>query len=189
MRLELKGLRKKVHMTGLFVTHDQIEALSIADRVAIMRAGKVEQVGTPIEVYRMPATRFVRDFLGKVINLHGTVRSTGAGGRVAVALDGIANGAIEATAAAGAGFKTGDKAEISIRPEYAEVLGTDRAGAANVVVGTIEDLLFTGEAFEARTRIGNATILLHLPADGSWREGQGVTLHLREDAVTAWAAA
>jgi ABC-type Fe3+/spermidine/putrescine transport system ATPase subunit len=186
MRIELKSLRKKIHMTGLFVTHDQIEALSLADRVAIMRAGKIEQLGAPIEVYRAPATRFVRDFLGKVINLHGVVQRTGADGAVAVAVNGLANGAVTAKAPHGA-LKAGDKAEISIRPEYTEVIAGDGAHGPNVVAGTIEDLLFTGEGFEARTRIGGETILLHLGADGAWHEGQGIALRLREDAVTAWA--
>ena len=186
MRLELKALRKKVHMTGLFVTHDQIEALSLADRVAIMRAGKVEQIGAPIDVYRTPATRFVRDFLGKVINLHGVVRSVGANGDIAVEIAGAKNGQIAAKAAA-PGLKAGDKAEVSIRPEYAEVLRDGAAnGQTNVVTGTIEDLLFTGDAFETRVRTGNETLLLQLPADGAWREGQGIALYLREDAVTAW---
>jgi len=185
MRLELKALRKKIHMTGLFVTHDQLEALSLADRVAIMKDGKVEQIGAPIEVYRTPATRFVRDFLGKVINLHGIVRTTGANGQVAVDLPGAKSGPIEATAAVGGVLKAGDKAEVSIRPEYANV-SVDGGGKTNVVTGTIEDLLFTGDAFEARVRTGDETILLELPADGAWRESQTIALHLREDAVTAW---
>ena len=186
MRIELKALRKKVHMTGLFVTHDQIEALSLADRVAIMRLGKIEQLGAPIEVYRTPATRFVRDFLGKVINLHGKVRSTAANGEIAVDIDGLSGGPVLAKAAAGVSLKPGDKAEVSIRPEYAEVLREPRGSAANVVAGTIEDLLFTGDGFETRTRIGDGTILLQLSADGAWREGQNIALHLRQDAVTAW---
>ena len=188
MRLELKSLRKKVRMTGLFVTHDQIEALSLADRVAIMKDGRVEQVGKPIEVYRSPATRFVRDFLGKVINLHGKVRNVGADGAVTVELAGGHNGPVAAKVA-NAALRPGDAAEISIRPEYAEVVRAGGAnGRGNVVSGSIEDLLFTGDSFEARVRIGDEVILLQLPADGAWGEGQEVALHLREDALTAWPA-
>jgi ABC-type Fe3+/spermidine/putrescine transport system ATPase subunit len=187
MRLELKTLRRKVQMTGLFVTHDQLEALSLADRVAIMKDGKVEQLGPPIEVYRAPATRFVRDFLGKVINLHGTVRAVSGKGQIAVEFAGAANGPIAAGAAVGVSLKPGERAEISIRPEYAEVLRNgEGAGRPNVISGTIEDLLFTGDAFEARVRTGDEVILLQLSSDGAWREGQAINLHLREDAVTAW---
>jgi ABC-type Fe3+/spermidine/putrescine transport system ATPase subunit len=188
MRLELKALRRKIHMTGLFVTHDQLEALSLADRVAIMKQGKVEQVGSPMEVYRTPATRFVRDFLGKVINLHGVVRSVSADGAVAVELAGAKAGPVAAKAATGLGLKPGDRAEISIRPEYAEVLRGNGSGRLNAVSGKIDDLLFTGDSFEARVTTGGESILLQLPADDEWREGQDIALHLREGAVTAWPA-
>ena len=187
MRHELKVLRRKVEMTGIFVTHDQLEALSVADRVAIMRDGHVHQVGTPIEVYRSPATRFVRDFLGKIVNLEGTVHAVAPDGRIAVKVGAEVDGPVEARAGAGHGLRAGDKAEVSIRPEYVEVLaGTDGSGRRNVVTGTIDDLLFAGDAYEARVRIGASSVVLNLPADGTWREGQNLALHLREDATTAW---
>jgi ABC-type Fe3+/spermidine/putrescine transport system ATPase subunit len=187
MRLELKDLRRKVHMTGLFVTHDQLEALSVADRVAIMRVGKIEQIGAPLEVYHSPATRFVRDFLGKIVNLEGVVRQVDAKGRVSVELAGAKNGPVQAIAAAGHALKPGDQVEVSIRPEHVEVRRrVNGAGGANVVEGAIEDMLFTGEAYEARVRTGGSTVVLHLPADGTWQERQPVTLHLREDSITAW---
>ena len=64
MRRELKALQQRINVTVIFVTHDQIEALSLSDRIAIMKFGVLEQVGTPEEVYYTPATPFVRDFLG-----------------------------------------------------------------------------------------------------------------------------
>ena len=71
MRRELKALQQRVNVTVIFVTHDQIEALSLSDRIAIMKFGVLEQVGTPEEVYYHPATPFVRDFLGKTFLLPG----------------------------------------------------------------------------------------------------------------------
>ena len=73
MRRELKALQQRVRITVIFVTHDQIEALSLSDRVAIMKFGRLEQVGTPEEVYYRPATPFVRDFLGKTFLVSGKV--------------------------------------------------------------------------------------------------------------------
>ena len=73
MRRELKALQRRVRITVIFVTHDQIEALSLSDRVAIMKFGRLEQVGTPEEVYYRPATPFVRDFLGKTFLVSGKV--------------------------------------------------------------------------------------------------------------------
>jgi ABC-type Fe3+/spermidine/putrescine transport system ATPase subunit len=187
MRIELKALRRKVRMTGLFVTHDQVEALSLSDRVAIMKDGHIEQVGVPIEVYRHPATRFVRDFLGKVVNLHGVVRSVGADGAVDVDLEAATGGPIRAHSGSGQRLGVGDLAEISIRPEYVEILPAETAASrSNVVAGTVGDLLFTGESFEARVHVGRETVLVHLPADGTWHESQPIALHLRGDATTAW---
>ena len=64
LRLELKALQEEVGITFVFVTHDQEEALSMSDRIAVMNAGRIEQIGTPAEVYEQPATVFVADFLG-----------------------------------------------------------------------------------------------------------------------------
>ncbi|MGE3933558.1 MAG: ABC transporter ATP-binding protein [Rhodospirillaceae bacterium] len=182
MRHELKALRRKVHMTGLFVTHDQVEALSIADRVAIMRAGRIEQVGPPTEVYRRPANRFVRDFLGKAVVLHGVVAGREAAG-VAVRLDGGPD--VLTCSGDGAGAVTaGDRVELSIRPEQVHL--TADAGPRNALAGTVEDLLFTGAAFEARIRLGGQSVTFDLPPDGDWREGQRIALGFDPAALSVW---
>ncbi len=76
MRRELKSLQQRVNITVIFVTHDQIEALSLSDRIAIMKFGVLEQVGTPEDVYFRPATPFVRDFLGKTFLLPGKISAS-----------------------------------------------------------------------------------------------------------------
>ncbi len=73
MRIEVKQLLRRAQVTAVFVTHDQTEAVTLSDRVAVMNAGQIEQIGTPLEVYRSPRTPFVRDFLGKSILLEGKV--------------------------------------------------------------------------------------------------------------------
>jgi ABC-type Fe3+/spermidine/putrescine transport system ATPase subunit len=73
MRVEVKLLQQKLGITVLFVTHDQVEALSMSDEIAVMNQGQVEQVGPPSELYDHPASEFVRDFLGQTINLPGNV--------------------------------------------------------------------------------------------------------------------
>ncbi|TIU20617.1 MAG: ABC transporter ATP-binding protein, partial [Mesorhizobium sp.] len=79
MRVEIKKIQKETGITAIFVTHDQEEALSMSDRIVVMNAGAVEQIGTPEEVYETPATAFVADFLGKANMLAGTVsKSDGA---------------------------------------------------------------------------------------------------------------
>lgn len=187
MRLELKALRRKVSMTGIFVTHDQVEALSLADRVAIMRGGRVEQAGSPMEVYKNPATRFVRDFLGKVVNLQGIVEAIDPSGLVRIGLHGDSKRTLNATKPGDVRVKAGDRAEISIRPEYIRIHPDGGAeGAANIITGSVMDLLFTGSCFEARIEVGEERILLELPTDGGWREGQTLGLEFQEDAISLW---
>ena len=73
MRLEVRLLQRRLGITILFVTHDQIEALTLSDRIAVMNAGRIEQIGTPAELYDHPATSFVRDFLGQTVAIRGQV--------------------------------------------------------------------------------------------------------------------
>jgi ABC-type Fe3+/spermidine/putrescine transport system ATPase subunit len=182
MRLELKSLRRKVTMTGLFVTHDQVEALSLADRVAIMRNGKLEQVGTPRDVYRTPANKFVRDFLGRAVKLYGHRQERN--GQYGVRLSDEA-GTLILGQFAKAENAASERIELSIRPEFVTWLDESET-RENCVVATIEDLLFAGEHCEARLRIGPDTVLFALPSNRSWAEGQKVRFHLPPEAVSFW---
>ena len=77
LQLELKRIQAEVGITFVYVTHDQEEALTMSDRIAVMHAGRVEQVGTPEELYERPATRFVADFIGSTNLLRGVVEADG----------------------------------------------------------------------------------------------------------------
>ena len=83
MRVEVKLLQRRLGITVLFVTHDQVEALSLSDRIAVMQRGRVEQVGPPRHLYERPASAFVRDFLGQTVLLRGRVGPARAGSRPA----------------------------------------------------------------------------------------------------------
>lgn len=188
MRHELKALRRKVKMTGLFVTHDQVEALSIADRVAIMKQGRIEQLGTPHEVYNQPATRFVRDFLARVVTLPGVVAGVEGDGAVVVKLDGQSDRSLTVSRSpAATAVKPGDRAEISIRPEHIEILPDLAAdGTPNAIRGEIEDILFVGDRFETKVGIGSASIIIDLPSEGAWRDGQKLHLRFDRDVTSLW---
>lgn len=84
MRVELRRLQRELGITSVYVTHDQVEALSLSSRIAVMHAGRVEQVGTPEEIYHRPATRFVATFIGSSNLLPGTVKERLAGGRLRI---------------------------------------------------------------------------------------------------------
>ena len=116
MRVELKIIQREVGITTIFVTHDQEEALAMSDRIVVMNHGLIEQNGTPEDVYRKPASKFVASFLGQSNLIAGTIAST-AEGRAKVTLE---NGAtIEADAPASA--KKGDKVTVIVRAQRLDV--------------------------------------------------------------------
>src|SRR5262249_29179280 len=117
MRVEVKLLQRRLGVTVLFVTHDQVEALSLSDRVAVMQHGCVEQVGAPRELYECPASAFVRDFLGQTVILRGVVKEL-IGETVALAMDGaLAGSTLRGTPAPGATLTAGAAVQAAIRPE------------------------------------------------------------------------
>jgi spermidine/putrescine transport system ATP-binding protein len=123
LQVELKRVQVEVGITFVYVTHDQEEALALSDRIAVMNRGRIEQLGTPEELYDRPRTRFVADFIGTTNLLAGTVESVAggsavleleAGGRCVVGADGLAPGAA---------------VEVAIRPEALELVPRDGSDA------------------------------------------------------------
>ena len=117
MRLELAKLHQSLAATMVYVTHDQIEAMTLGTKIIIMHLGRVQQIGTPLEVYYQPANRFVAGFIGspRMQFLRGTVEAVSPTG-VRVAVPGVQPAAIEVPCA-GDGLKRGDIADVGIRPE------------------------------------------------------------------------
>ena len=189
MRVELRLLQQRLDITILFVTHDQIEALSLSSRIAVMHQGRVAQVGSPRSLYEQPASPFVRDFLGQTVVLKGRVERTEAR-TVAVAMEGaLAGHTLTGRAAPGATLTPGAEAHVAVRPEAIEVGGGHgRTETGNILRGEIEALLFVGDRYEARVALGGQQrIRLPLPR-GAWREGQGLELHLPPELVSVWPA-
>ena len=188
MRVELKLLQRRLGVTVLFVTHDQIEALSLSDRVAVMQGGRIEQMGPPRELYERPASAFVRDFLGQTVILRGVVKEL-ASVTVAVAMDGaLAGSTLRGCRAPGASLTVGTVVQLAIRPEDVEVTVAGDTDS-NALTGTIEALLFVGDRYEARVTLGgDQRILLLLSRARAWREGQGVQLGFPPDLVSVWPA-
>jgi ABC-type Fe3+/spermidine/putrescine transport system ATPase subunit len=186
MRAELKLLQRRLGVTVVLVTHDQVEALSVSDRIAVMRQGRIEQLGTPQQLYREPATLHVRDFVGRTIVLPGTVRRTN-GGSVVVALS---NG-VEVTGRdnPAAALAVGQRCEIAVRPE--QVAATAAAAPdRNGLAGRIDALLFIGDHYEATVTLDlGQVVMAHLTASDEWHEGQRITLSLPTNDVHVWPAA
>jgi len=182
MRLELKLLQQRLGLTLLYVTHDQSEALGLSDRIVLMQAGRVEQIGAPRELYEQPRTAFVRDFLGKSVLLRGEIAAREADG-VAVRL---ADGGtlLSCAAAADRALPPGAAIEIAIRPEAIRLaLPGDEAGA---LIGSVEAVLYQGERSECEVRIGEQVILTYLPPERRVARGDRVALSIAPDAISIW---
>ena len=193
MRVEVKLLQRRLGITVLFVTHDQVEALSLSDRIAVMHRGRVEQVGSPRALYEQPTSAFVRDFLGQTVVLAGRVTASAsprAGGGVTVAMNGPLQGCtLAGRSAAAAPLAPGAAATIAIRPEDIRVIPDDAGGDAHHLLGTIDALSFVGDRYEARVTLGGEhCIVLLLTRAREWREGERVRLAFPPEMVSVWPA-
>src|SRR5436309_2250585 len=152
MRRELKSLQQRLGITVLFVTHDQIEALSLSDRIAIMQTGQLEQVGGPEDVYYHPATPFVRDFLGKTFLLPGKILGI-ADQQINVAIQQFDASplSIQRTnlSASDNGLTgVGQSVMVAIRPEQVELWAKAPEGKLNMVPANLQSVQFLGDRYE-----------------------------------------
>jgi spermidine/putrescine transport system ATP-binding protein len=181
LRIELKSLQEEVGTTFIFVTHDQEEALSMSDRLAVMHKGQVDQVGTPREVYEDPATLFVADFLG-VAN----VMEVEAVGASATACS-VRVGEFELKAACG-DLTTRGEASVVVRPERLEVLPHQPNGRDNCLPGMIDRTIFVGSNLQVMVRLATGALLqATIPNDGVdlafHEQGRPVLVHLPAEAL------
>jgi iron(III) transport system ATP-binding protein len=164
MRTELRGLVKSSGRTALYVTHDQTEALSMADRIAVLNAGRVAQVGTPRELYEQPASTFVADFLGEANFLRGTAAST-AGGATSVQTEA---GAIISDQRAATGRerswqfaaekeRSGEQVICCVRPENIALLPANRESPSGMtaLAGTVVSCTYLGQMRQYLCRVAN----------------------------------
>ncbi|MEA2903807.1 MAG: iron(III) transport system ATP-binding protein [Alphaproteobacteria bacterium] len=151
MRSELKELQRRTGITFVYVTHDQAEALALSDQIAVMNAGRVQQYGTPFEVYAHPENRMVADFMGLVNLVPGTIRAV-ADGRGTVELA----GALALEVAALDGLGPGDSVDVSIRPENIR-LGPAADGAAGAA--KVTDHVFLGNISEYYVALPSGPVL------------------------------
>jgi spermidine/putrescine transport system ATP-binding protein len=150
MQLELKGLQERVGITFIYVTHDQEEALTMSDRIAVMSGGKVLQVGSPTEIYERPSCRFVADFIGESNFVLGQVSEVGVADTTVATPDGLL-----LRGQSLAPLRAGAEAMVSIRPEKARLtLQAPPAGAANVFPVVVERVSYIGSDTRILVRLG-----------------------------------
>jgi ABC-type Fe3+/spermidine/putrescine transport system ATPase subunit len=179
MRIELKRLQERVSVSVLFVTHDQVEAMSLSTKLAVMNHGKVEQLGTPQEVYERPSTPFVEDFIGRVLRFQGVLAEDGADGPIVELVDGtrLRAGATDEPVA------LGTSVEVAIRPEDLQV--HDGAGA-NVLRCNVEKVLYLGAECELLLRFADITYT-HVVSRSSLADlGSTLDLYLPPRQLRVW---
>ena len=151
MRWELRQLQRQLDITTVFVTHDQEEALAISDRIVVMNAGRIEQVGTPSAIYRQPRTLFVARFIGESNLWEGTV-----GRRQTEGVRFVTPAGLDLLVEEPGDTAEGEPAVLSVRPEAVAIMPAGdeaRARFANRIEGTVEDVSYVGASTAYRVRI------------------------------------
>ena len=190
MRIGVKLLQKRLNIAMLFVTHDQIEALSLSNRITLMNFGVVQQQGDPRLLYEEPVNEFVRDFVGRTLLFKGKVQTGNPAGQLAIALEGAPDCVVFGRTYNPDGIKTGGEVYIGVRPEDVEILPANGSAApAGMIGGKAQAALFVGERIEYQVEVdGQSTVLIygerHRPID----EGSKVWLKLRADGHSAWSS-
>jgi iron(III) transport system ATP-binding protein len=159
-RTWLKELQSELRITTLFVTHDQDEALALSDRVLVMRDGNVLQVGTPVEIYRRPADRFVAEFVGRCNFLEATVlETTGESSSVA-----LAEGAGRLEIAANDPPAPGSRVTVAVRPEALKLLSDGTPSETeNVLDVEVRSVAFLGDHYEYHLSSGQIDLTAMAP--------------------------
>jgi iron(III) transport system ATP-binding protein len=174
MRVELRDLLKTLNVTTLFVTHEQIEALTMSDRIGVMNDGLLVQEGTPAEIYGHPAHAFVADFIGKTNFIKGRMPASPAGGGGLVVIE-TAAGRLQARTAGG--LAASAEVLVAVRPEHI-VIGSSAAAGANVLSGTVASLSFLGNIVSCEVRAAGLPLQVQLVPPVGLQAGDLVALSL-----------
>jgi putative spermidine/putrescine transport system ATP-binding protein len=183
MQLEIKQLHRNLGMSIIYVTHDQEEALTMSSRIAVFNNGRIEQIGTPSDLYEHPRTRFVANFIGETNLFAGTVSDLG-DGYCTISCNGL-----ELRARNGGGVRKDEAAFVAVRPERTLLGGTGRSPAAgeNSVTGQVREIVYLGRSRKYVVNAGGTdmTVVQQISSrlDSTFAIGDPVTVHWKvEDA-------
>jgi putative spermidine/putrescine transport system ATP-binding protein len=171
LREEIRRIQLELGITTLYVTHDQEEALSVSDHVAVMYRGRIEQMGAPAEMYSAPATPFVAEFIGTMNRLEATVVDGDSGA--------VEHGGVTLTVEAARGRARGDRVLVLIRPETVDVAPANGDGAANTLNGEVLTQTFLGPVTRLKV-VGPGTDLI---ADVSTSKAASLPVGMRVTAT------
>ena len=149
LRHEIREIQRQLGITTVYVTHDQEEALELSDRVVVMSAGRIEQVGTPFEIYNFPATAFVASFVGTLNAVEARIADAG-DRRLTLAGSQI-------TTASDVSGSAGELVTVAIRPEMITFDGTGEGDGHNRLAATVNDVAFLGAVVRVRTSLSDGS--------------------------------
>jgi ABC-type Fe3+/spermidine/putrescine transport system ATPase subunit len=175
MRFELRALQRKLKLTILYVTHDQTEAMTLSDRIAVVNRGRFEQVGAPFDVYERPATSFAGEFLGRTVMFEGTIQSNHTG-RCVELIEG--SGRLYLDRDQAGRFAGGEAVRLLTRPEDIEILARGEL-SQNDIPARIEEVAYLGDHFEYHVQAGGHSFVLS--AAKRERHSVGAEVRLRFD--------
>lgn len=172
LRLQLIALQQRLGFAALYVTHDQVEAMEIGHRIAVMSGGSIAQIGTPHEIYERPTSRYVANFVGAVNELEGTIAQISA---TEVLVDTPAGRISAAPDSAWDGLTLGDEAIVIFRPEWTRIRETGHSGV-NVLQGEVVRTLYVGTHSEVFIRSGDLTLKAWNNDGASYETGSRLAL-------------
>jgi iron(III) transport system ATP-binding protein len=171
MRFELKRLQRDLRITTVYVTHDQSEALALSHEIAVMNEGRIQQVGSPRDIYEKPANQFVADFVGNTNFIDGTMMHMLASCYVLRTEIGYVKVKCEQQ------LQTDDRVSISVRPEDVE-LSEARPAGDNVWEGRVDQKVFLGEAVDFQVKVGPRSLLSRQHPTLRTKVGEAIFVHL-----------
>jgi mannopine transport system ATP-binding protein len=191
MQIEIKSLQQRLGVTVIYVTHDQEEALTMSDRVAVMSGGRLAQIGSPLELYEDPKTPFVADFIGKMNFLHGEYLGSDTAGAM-VRLPGEIRLAARSLNGSAGLFTAGKTVKVAVRPERLRLAARGEGGSF-AIPATVEAAIFVGSFHVVLARIVGVEESLHvqLPATGAgpaFQAGEEVDLLVERETVRLFPA-
>lgn len=177
MREEIKRLQRDLGITTIYVTHDQEEAMSLSDRIAVMNKGRILQIGHPKEIYNNPRNLFVATFIGRSTLLRGKIIGLERG---FVKID-YEGGVIEGRAAEGFKVGKGDKVVAIMRPEDFSI--EPISSAYNTIEGEVLLTMFLGPFVQVRLRVGGQSIFVYVDPENEPKIGSRIRIHIRPSDV------
>lgn len=146
MQVELKNIQKRVGITFVYVTHDQEEALTMSDTIVVMNDGKIQQIGTPIDIYNEPKNAFIASFIGESNILDGVMNE-----------DFVVSFSSRSFKCVDKGFSPNEEIDVVIRPEDLELVDEDNG----MLVGIVKSEIFKGVHYELLVKVGEVEYMVH----------------------------